>query len=80
MRGAELTLRPNYRRRVQAFVARFHLELHGLTFSKGFEPVHLNRREVYEYVVSTLLFNEAVTLRVIEPLHLSLDHPHRLLQ
>src|SRR2546425_12617943 len=67
-------------RGVQPFLASLHFELHDLTFGEGLEPVHLDGREVYEHVLAAFLFNEAVALRVIEPLHFSLSHSVCLLQ
>jgi len=61
-------------RSVQAFVAGFDFKLHLLSFSEGLESIHRNRREVNENIFSTLLLYEAIALRIIEPLHLSLDH------
>src|SRR6266496_2225315 len=66
-------------RRVQPFVASLHLELHHLPFSERLEAVHLDGREVHEHVLAALLFNEAVPLGIIEPLHLSLSHSFCLL-
>src|SRR5207302_7672796 len=70
----------NHVRGVQPFVASLHLELHYLPFSERLEAVHLDGREVHEHVLAALLFNEAVPLGVIEPLHLSLSHSFCLLQ
>src|SRR5256886_3471665 len=67
-------------RGVQPFLASLHFELHDLPFGEGLEPVHLDGREVYEHVLAAFLFNEAVALRVIEPLHFSLSHSVCLLQ
>src|SRR5205814_102947 len=70
----------NHVRGVQPFVASLHLELHYLPFSERLEAVHLDGREVHEHVLAALLFNEAVPLGVIEPLHLSLSHSFCLLR
>src|SRR3989440_9388574 len=67
-------------RGVQSFVASLHLELHYLPFSERLEAVHLDGREVHEHVLAALLFNEAVPLGIIEPLHLSLSHSFCLLR
>src|SRR3982075_985099 len=67
-------------RGVQPFVASLHLELHHLPFSERLEAVHLDGREVHEHVLAALLFNEAITFGIIEPLHLSLSHSFRLLR
>src|ERR1041385_5452970 len=66
--------------RVQAFVAGLHFELHHLPLGERLEAVHLNRREMHEHIFATVLFNEAVALGVIEPLHLSLSHSSCLLR
>src|SRR6266545_67740 len=73
-------LHPNDVRGVQPFVAGLHLELHELPFGERLEAVHLDSREVHEHVLATFLFNEAVALGVIEPLHLSLGHSVCLLR
>src|SRR2546430_13357975 len=72
--------RSNHVRGVQPFVASLYLELHHLPFSERLEAVHLDGREVHEHVLAALLFNEAVPLGIIEPLHLSLSHSFRLLR
>src|SRR5687767_4039165 len=59
---------------MQSFVASFDLEFDFLTFSKSLEAIHRDRREVDEYVFTAILLDEAVTLRVIEPLHFSSGH------
>ena len=67
---------------MESLVAGLDLELDFLTFSKGLEAIHRYRREVNEDVFTTFLFNEAVTLRVIEPFHFSSCHgaaPGRLI-
>src|SRR2546427_4793936 len=73
-------LHANDVRGVQPFLAGFHFELHDLALSERLEAVHLNRGEVDEHVLAALLFNEAVALGVIEPLHLSLSHSVCLLR
>src|SRR6266496_1898361 len=65
---------------VQPFVALLHFKLHHLALRERLEAVHLDGREVHEHILATLLFNEAVALGIIEPLHLSLSHSLRLLQ
>src|SRR5256884_6102895 len=70
----------NHVRGVQPFVASLYLELHHLPFSERLEAVHLDGREVHEHVLAALLFNEAVALGIIEPLHLSLSHSFCLLR
>ena len=65
-------------RRVQTLVTGFDVEFHLLSFRERLEPFHRDRREVNEDVLSTFLFDEAITLGVIEPLHLSPGHVNRL--
>src|SRR6185437_13854298 len=55
-------------------LSRLELEFHRLTFCESLESVHLNRGKMDEHILALLLFNETVTLGVIEPLHLSLRH------
>src|SRR5215208_5161533 len=59
---------------VQPLLTSPDLELDFLPFREGLEAVHLNRREVDEHVLATLLLNEAVALGIIEPLHLPRSH------
>src|SRR2546421_11895724 len=59
---------------VEPFIPLLHVELHHLTFGERLETVHLNRREMHEHVFAAFLLNETISLGVIEPLHLSLDH------
>jgi hypothetical protein len=61
-------------RRVETFGTRLNLELHFLTFDEGFEPIHGDRRKVDEHILAAILLNEAVPLRVIEPLHFPSGH------
>ncbi len=67
---------------MKSLVTGLDLELDFLTFSEGLEAIHRYRREVNEDVFTTFLFNEAIALRVIEPLHFSSSHgasPGRLI-
>ena len=50
------------------------IELNGLTFLQAAEAAGLNCRVVNENVLAVLAADEAITLRVIEPLHCSLFH------
>ena len=59
---------------LQAFRAFYDLELHCLAFLKALKAARLNRGEVDEYVLSVSTANEAVTFRVVKPLHCSLFH------
>src|SRR5687767_11651312 len=61
-------------RRVQSLVAGADLELDFLSLGERLEPVHLNGGEVYEHVFAAFLFDEAITLGVIEPLHFPYGH------
>src|ERR1043166_8296791 len=65
---------------MQSFLAGVDLELHLLTFGEALEPIHLDGGEVDEHIFSTVLFDEAITLGVIEPLHLPSCHRSCLLQ
>src|SRR5437879_11861589 len=65
---------------VQPLVPGLHLELHRLPFGESLEPVHLDGRKMHEHVLAAILLNEAVVLRIIEPLHLSLGHSFCLMQ
>src|SRR5215204_1565828 len=56
-------------RRLGALGALDDLELHALTFGQRLVAVHRDRREVDEYVLSTLTFDEPVPLLVREPLN-----------
>ena len=44
---------------------------HDLTFGESLEAVHRDRGEVDEHVLAAVLFNEAVALGVVEPLHVA---------
>jgi hypothetical protein len=65
--------------RVQALFSGTDFELDFLSFCECLEPVHLDRREVYEYIFAAFLLNEAVAFGVIEPLHLPSGHASCLL-
>src|SRR5262249_36737567 len=51
-----------------------HLELHAITLGQALEAVGLDGAEVHEHVLAILLGDEAVPLRVVEPLDLTLCH------
>src|SRR5439155_21462474 len=70
----------SYVRGVQPFVSGPDLELDFLALGKRLESVHLNCGEVDEHVFAALLFNEAVTFRIIEPFHLPSSHSGCLLR
>src|SRR4029453_13009844 len=55
-----------------------HFELDPVTFSKAFEALGLDGAVVDEYVLSALLCDEPITLRIVEPLQLSLSHTSNL--
>ena len=40
---------------MQAFLSGADFEVHYLTFGKGLEPVHRNRREVHEHIFAAFL-------------------------
>src|SRR5687767_1931413 len=63
---------------VKPLVARFDFELHLLSFCQRLEAFHRDRGEVHENVLSSLLLNEAISLGIIEPFHLSPGHVRRL--
>src|SRR6185437_8668022 len=65
---------------VETFVAVLDLELDLLPFGKRFEAVHRDGGEMHEDVFSALLFNEAVALGIIEPLHFPSGHARCLLR
>src|SRR5687768_9459644 len=60
--------------RVEPLVSGLDVEFHLLAFCKGLESVHRDCGEMHENVLSAFLFDEAITLGVIEPLHLSHGH------
>lgn len=47
-------------------------ERYCLTFFKCFEAFVLNSGEVYEYIVLTFYFDEAITFFCVEPFHVTL--------
>src|SRR5436309_10542362 len=51
-----------------------HLELDPVTFGQGLEALGLDGAVVDEDVLAAFLRDEPVTLRIVEPLHLSLCH------
>src|SRR5512137_2092457 len=63
--------------RLEPLGALGDVELDPLTLLEGAEPVHVDRGVVDEDVLATLLRDEAVTLRVVEPLHASDRHRRR---
>src|SRR5688572_18706157 len=64
---------------VESLFSGTDLELHLLSLGERLESVHLNRREVHEHIFTAFLLNEAVSLGVIEPLHLPSGHSRCLL-
>ena len=74
-----MELDPRDVRRVEALFSGADFELYLLSFGESFESVHLNRREVHEHIFAAFLLNEAVSLGVIEPLHLPSGHSSCLL-
>ncbi len=63
-----------YIRRVQSLISCLDFEFNLLPFCKCFEAIHGDGGEVDKNVLTTLLFNESITLRIIEPLYLALNH------
>ena len=57
---------------LQALRARFHLELHCLSFVQGLIPFRLYGRKVHEDILTGLALDETVTLAGVKPLHCSL--------
>ena len=57
--------------RLGAFVSAFDVEIHFLAFGQSPETVHLNSREMYEYIFTARPLNKAVTFSVVKPLHLA---------
>src|SRR3990167_5082433 len=51
-----------------------HLELDPIALGQALEALGLNGAEMHEHVLATLLGNEAVPLRVVEPLDRTLCH------
>src|SRR4029450_7842453 len=51
-----------------------HFELDPVTFSEALEALGLDGAVVDENLLAALLCDEPVTLRIVEPLHLSLSH------
>src|ERR1041385_2452802 len=65
---------------MKPLLAGVDFELHLLAFGETLEAVHLDRGEMDKHIFSVVLFNEAVSLGVIEPLHLPSCHARRLLR
>src|SRR5665213_1548626 len=61
-------------RGVQPFLSGVNLELHFLALGERLEAVHRDRGEMDEDILTAVLFNETVTLGVVEPLHLPSGH------
>src|SRR5881296_178130 len=55
-----------------------YFELDPVTLSKALETLGLDGAVVDEHVLAALLCDEPVTLRIVEPLHLSLSHTSNL--
>jgi len=67
-------------RGVKALGARLNLELDFLTFGESLKSIHAYRRKVNEHILAAFLFNEAVALRIIEPLYFPSGHASCLLR
>src|SRR5258705_4253121 len=59
---------------VKTFRTGLNLELYLLALRERLEPVHRDCGEVHEDVLASLLFDEAIALGVIEPLHFPSGH------
>src|SRR3989454_4310578 len=55
-----------------------YFELDPVTLSKALEALGLDGAVVDEHVLAALLCDEPVTLRIVEPLHLSVSHTSNL--
>src|SRR5262245_63233321 len=66
--GTERSALPDVAR-LQALRPLHDLELHTLALGKRLESLSLDRGEMHEHVLATLLRDETKTLRVVEPLH-----------
>src|ERR1035437_3442523 len=64
--------------RVQTLVACLDLKPALLTFRERLEAVHRDCRKMDEHVFTAVLCNEAISLGVVEPLHLPSGHWSRL--
>src|SRR5262249_38499471 len=51
-----------------------HLELDSIALGQALEALGLNGAEMHEHVLAILLRDEAIPLRVVEPLHVTLSH------
>src|SRR5579863_5401005 len=59
---------------LQTLLALGDIKLHPVAFVKGLESIRLNRGEVDEYVLASVLGNETKTRLVLKPLHGTLCH------
>ncbi len=59
---------------LQTLLALGDFELNPVTFVEGLKSIRLNRGEVDEYVLASILGNETKTLLVLKPLHSTLCH------
>src|SRR6185312_14464274 len=59
---------------VESLVAGADFELDLLSFSERLEAVHGDCGEMHEDVFAALLFNEAITFGIVEPLHFPSGH------
>lgn len=60
--------------RSRAFLALHHVETDSLPLSQRLEAAGLNCTEMYEQISAVVLFNEAETFLLIEPLDFSFFH------
>ena len=61
-------------RGVKSLRTSLDLELHLLTFCQRLESFHADSGEMHEHVLASHLLNEAIPLRIIEPLHFPSGH------
>jgi len=71
---SEITLNLFYIRSLKAFWAVHNIERNCFAFSKRFETVGDDSREVYEYIFTVILLDEPKSFGVIEPLNFTLCH------
>src|SRR5215831_17032843 len=61
-------------RSLQPLGALAHLELDLVPLDQALEALGLDSAEVDEHVLAILLGDEAIPLRIVEPLHMTLRH------
>ena len=61
---------------LKTFRSLLDFEFHSLAFVERLVTFRLNRRKVYEHVLTGLALNETKTLRCVKPLHCTLFFGH----